>query len=135
MRHGYLPPIRNVIRRGALLRTRADFLDLEYGQFLAMAPLAPIVLPPLFLEYEHLRSARLLNNLCTHGGVGNSRRPDCAGCAGLAVAEREHLGQRNLAADFTRDTLHHDLVALRNAVLLTASFYDCEHWPNSNFPN
>src|SRR5204862_7301547 len=63
----FLCAIMNFLRR-RLLRRRSFFLpgqtdlgDLQHGLMLAMAVLAPVVLPPLFLDHYDLVGAALLD--------------------------------------------------------------------------
>src|SRR5579863_509200 len=108
----------------------ANLLDAQHRQFLAMAALAAVVLALLLLEHDDLAAARLLDNLRAHGRV-RQRRPADSG--GVAIANREHVGKGDFAADLAGDAFDHDLVARSDAVLLAASFYDREHCSNPNY--
>src|SRR5690348_16839317 len=102
----------------------ADFLDAQYGEFLAMPPFAPVVLSALFLENEDFSSARLLDNLRANGRIRHGRPADSVR---VTVADGEHFRQRDFSADVAGDSFDHDLVAGTDAVLLSASFYDRKH--------
>src|SRR5579884_3041344 len=102
----------------------ADLLDLEDRQFLTMAMLAAVVLAPLLLEDDYLGAARLLDDPGLDRRACDQRRADCGR---VRIAEREHLGDLDMAADIALEPLDGNLVADRDAVLLPACLDDCEH--------
>src|SRR5579864_1986156 len=105
-------------------RASLDLLDLEHGQFLAMAALAPVILALFLLEHDDLGAARLLYDSRTHGRFGNGRHTDHGR---FVAADREHVRQFDLGADVAHDTLDGYLVADADAVLLSTCPYDCKH--------
>src|ERR1039458_6715081 len=105
------------------LGARGDFLDLEHGQFLPMPAFAAIVLAPLLLEYDHLGTAGLLHDFRVHRGARHQWPSD----RGAFAANRQHLGERDLRADIAEEAFDGDLVARGNAVLFSASLYNCKH--------
>src|SRR3984893_18183097 len=107
-----------------LSRAPLYFLDLKYGQFLAMAALAPVIFALLLLEHDDLGAARLLHDTRAHGRVGHDWR---ANYRCFIAADREHIAQFDLGADITLDALDGYLVADADAVLLSACPYDCKH--------
>src|SRR5216683_2539022 len=108
----------------ALGRASLDLLDLEHGQFLAMAALAPVILALFLLEHDDLGAARLLYDSRTHGRFGNGRHTDHGR---FVAADREHVRQFDLGADVAHYTLDGYLVAHADAVLFSACPYDCKH--------
>src|SRR5579863_9440377 len=88
-----------------------------------MAALAAIVLAPLLLEYDDLGPARLLYDFRVHRGTLDEWPSD----DGAFAANRQHLGERDLCADIADEAFDGDLVACSDAVLLSASLYDCKH--------
>src|ERR1700730_9255452 len=107
-----------------LSRAPLDFLDLKYGQFLAMAALAPVIFALLLLEHDDLGAARLLHDTRAHGRVGHGWLTNHR-C--FITADREHVAQFDLGADIARDALDGYLVANADAVLLSACPYDSKH--------
>src|SRR5258708_7654504 len=88
-----------------------------------MPTFGAIVLPPLFLEHDYLRAARLLEDLCLHGCARDNRGPDL----GRFAANRQNLVERYRRANLADQPLDRNLVADANAVLFSACPNDCKH--------
>src|SRR5438045_2165006 len=66
-----------------------DLGDLQHGLMLAMAVLAPVVLPPLFLEHDDLVGAALLNE----GGADRSAIEQRRAGRDLGRSEERRVGE------------------------------------------
>src|ERR1051325_2455139 len=60
--------------RSARSALGADLGDLQHSLMLAMTVLAPVILPPLFLEDDDLVGATVLDEGRAHRGAGEERR-------------------------------------------------------------
>src|SRR2546423_5310552 len=61
-------------RRRCFLPGQPDLGDLQHGLMLAMAVLAPVILPPLFLEHDDLVGAAVLDPRGADPGAAEQRR-------------------------------------------------------------
>src|SRR5216683_7171208 len=109
----------------ALRTVRApDLGDAQHGLLLAMTLLAPIIVPPLFLEDDDLVGAPLLD----HGGADRGAVEQWRPGRDLGpFADHQHLGQLDRRARFGRKLLDRDDVVLGDLVLLAAGPDHCEH--------
>ncbi len=90
--------------------------------------LSPLVsLAALLLKDKNFIGAGLVENFAIHGGGTDERRTDFGGLT--VFADHQHLIELNLGAGIAQKLLDNDDVAGRNPILLTAGFYDCEHFP------
>src|SRR5262245_1755181 len=87
----------------SLSRSGDDLFDLDHRQILAMAVLAPRVLPAALLEDDQVRPARLLHDRAHDLGAGHGRRADL-------VADHQHVGELDLGAGLALDLLERDRV-------------------------
>src|SRR4029077_3775264 len=112
----FLCAILNLLRRRLLLRRRSflragqpDLRDLQHGLVLAMAVLAAVILPPLFLEDDDLVGAALLDQGGTDRGAIEQRR---AGRDIGAVAHHQHLAELDRSAGLAVEPLNGDHIVL-----------------------
>src|SRR5258708_30155079 len=109
----------------ALRTVRApDPGDAQHGLLLAMTLLAPIIVPPLFLEDDDLVGAPLLDDGGADRGTVQQRR--AARDLG-PFADHQHFGEFDRRARFGRKLLDRDDVVLGDLVLLAAGPDHCEH--------
>src|SRR3954453_22022565 len=111
-------------RRRCFLPGQPDLGDLQHGLMLAMAVLAPVVLPPLFLEHDDLVGAALLDQGGADRGTVEQRR---AGRDAGAVADHQHLAELERGAGFAIELLDGDHIVLGDRVLLAAGADHCKH--------
>src|SRR6266851_7581672 len=109
---------------GARCALGVDFGNPQQGLVLAVAVLAPIIVPPLLLEDDDLVGAALLDEGGADRGAGQERR---AGRYGGAVADHQHLGELNRRARLAGELLDGDHVVRGDLVLLAAGADHCKH--------
>src|SRR5207237_5968959 len=118
------PPAAPPRCRRCFLPGQPDLGDLQHGLVLAMAVLAPVILPPLFLENDDLVGAALLDQ----GGADRSAiKQRRAGRDLSAVADHQHLAELNRSAGFAVELLDGDHIVLGDRVLLAAGADHCKH--------
>src|SRR3984893_12123704 len=100
--------------------------DAQHGLVLAMALLAPIILPPLLLEDDDLGRPALLDHRGADRGAREQRRSrrDLA-----SLADHQYLGELDHRAGLTRELLARDDVIFGDLVLLAAGPDHSEHDP------
>src|SRR5207248_7288236 len=118
------PPAAPPRCRRCFLPGQPDLGDLQHGLVLAMAVLAPVILPPLFLENDDLVGAALLDQ----GGADRSAiKQRRAGRDLSAVADHQHLAELDRSAGFAGELLDGDHIVLGDRVLLAAGADHCKH--------
>src|SRR5215212_5832831 len=120
----FLCAISNLLGRSA---AGADLGDPQHGLVLTVAVLAPVILPPLFLEHDDLVGAAMLDEGGADRGAGQKRR---AGGDGGAVADHQHLRQFERSPGFAGELLDGDDIVLGDLVLFAAGADHCEHDKN-----
>src|ERR1700730_9538199 len=119
--------LRLHLSRAALRARRAlgvDLSDPQQGLILAVAVLAPVIVPPLLLEDDDLVGAALLDQGGADRGVSQQ---GCAGRYGGAVADHQHLGELDRRARLAGELLDGDHVVRGDLVLLAAGADHCKH--------
>src|SRR5437763_8796558 len=101
-----------------------DLGDPQQRLVLAVAVLAPVILPPLLLEDDDLGGAALLDQGGADRGAGQQRR---AGRHAGAVADHQHLGELNGRARLAVELLDGNHVVRGDLVLLAAGADHCKH--------
>src|SRR5207244_7656863 len=96
----------------------------QHRLVLAMALLAPIILPPLLLEDDDLGRPALLDHRGADRGAREQRRPrlDLR-----TFADHQHLGKLDRGPGLARELLDRDDVVLGDLVLLAAGPDHSEH--------
>src|SRR5882762_7369215 len=122
------PPAFLCAIRHSFLRLRtagaADRGDAQHGLVLAMALLAPIILPPLLLEDDDLGRPALLD----HRGADRGAREQRRSRRNLgSLADHQHLGELDRGPGLARELLDRDDVVLGDLVLLAAGPDHSEH--------
>src|SRR5438270_11188855 len=110
----FLCAISNLLGRSA---SGADLGDPQHGLVLAVAVLAAVILPPLFLEDDDLVGAALLDQGGADRGAREQRR---ARRHRGAVADHQHLAKFDRRARLAGEPLDRDHVVLGDLVLLAA---------------
>src|SRR5262249_12131201 len=96
---------------------RVDLGDPQHGLVLAVPVLAPVLVPPLFLEDDDLVGAAVLDQLGADRGALDERR---AGRRLGALADHQHLGELDRRARLADELFDRDDIALGDPVLLAA---------------
>src|SRR5260370_22873707 len=96
----------------------------QHGLGLAMAVLAAVIVPPLFLEDDDLVGAAMLDQ---GGADRRAIEKRGAGRHHGAVADHQHLAELNRRARLAGELLDGDHIVLGDLVLLAAGADDCEH--------
>src|SRR5437762_13648038 len=94
-----------------------DASDLECRERLSVTGLAPVVLPPAELEDDDLLAAILSDDLRFDLRSTDERRADLHS---ITAADEKHVTQSDGVANIARELLDTKLVALCDAILLSA---------------
>ena len=105
-------------------RLRVHRTDLNFGEVLAMTLPLLIVLATAHLEDAHLVMPAVSHDGDHHGCARYQGSPDLQVSA---VADCQHLVDRDLLANIRSNLFYFDLFACSNLVLLAAGFYDRVH--------
>src|ERR1700730_16144945 len=98
--------------------------DAQHGLVLAMALLAPIILPPLLLEDDDLGRPALLD----HGGADRGARDHPRSRRNLgSLADHQYLAELDRRPGLARELLDRDDIVLGDLVLLAAGPDHSEH--------
>ena len=89
-----------------------------------MTLLAPVIMPPLFLEDDDLSRPALLNDSRADHRTRDQRR---AGRNLGALAQHQHLGELDGVAGLAREPFDGDQIVLGDLVLLAAGSDHCKH--------
>src|SRR5207237_3333461 len=111
-------------RRSFFLPGQPDPGDLQHGLMLAMAILAPVILPPLFLEHDDLVGPALFDEGGADRGAIEQRG---AGRDLGAVVDHQDLAELDRSAGFAVELLDGDHIILGDRVLLAAGADHCKH--------
>src|SRR5262245_20895214 len=97
-----------------------DLFDLDHRQVLAMAVLAPRILPAALLEDDQVRPARLLDDRAHDLGAGHGRLANL-------VADHQHVGELDLGARLSLDLLERERILGGDCVLLSTRADNGDH--------
>src|SRR6185437_6204139 len=104
--------------------TGVDAGDLQHRLVLPVAVLAPVIMPPLFLEDDDLVGAAMLDQGGADRGARDQRR---AGRHLGAVADHQHFVQLDRRTRLAGELFDRDHVVGGDLVLLAAGADHCEH--------